>query len=485
MRKLLLASAAVLGASVGTMGFASAQTTNLPPAVLEGFPSAPQSVGGANNNNNYQAPLLPPGAVANPVPGSIVVRVNARVIFYGAVESSSLDKTPGVGPNNTGAAKLNPYTTLGYGRLYFGMDGMATNGLRYGGSIEVRVNVGPATGSSSNNQSSNSTFSDTLYVRRAFVYVATDKAGLFRGGQGDGPFGIFDNGITTFQGFDDGAWNGDLPGAIPGNSQPIFPFLTQQGAEYASSKFVYLSPQLAGFDIGLSYAPNNASLQDGATTGVNLAQPTSTVLGGCGTAAAGCYALSSSSNAADAARYTNAYVAAARYQGTFGPVGVLAYGGYMGSGHVDYTGGTAAATYNGLSLGQGGAAISVGPVQFGGAIIGGAVNGIGALQPKGGVHAVGWLGGIQYSSGPFTIGTSYFVYDSQGAPGLVGISQRHEVGYAAGMTYGIAPGLVLWVSYLYGTRHQGDYNFLTGEAGSAAYNNVKAQAGAIGTMVKL
>jgi hypothetical protein len=474
MRKLLLASAAVLGASVGTMGFASAQTTNLPPAVLQGVVSAPQSVPGANNNNNYQAPMLPPGPTANPTPGSVVIRVNARVVFYGAAESSSLDVTKGTGAANTGAAKLNPYTTLGYMRLYFAMDGMATNGLRYGGSIEIRQNAGAATGSTTNDQSSANTTTDTLYVRRAFGYVASDKAGLFRFGQADGPFGIFDNGVTTFQGFDDGAWNGDLPGAIPGNSQPVFPFMSQQGAEYGSSKVVYLSPQLAGFDFGLSYAPNNAAMNDG----------------NCAAAGTGCYNLSSSSTtaSADTTRYTNAYVAAARYQGTLGPVGVLAYGGYMGSGSVSYQGpatveGVKVPTYNGLGFGMGGAALTVGPITVGGNVQGGAVNGIGALQPKGGVHGVAWLGGIQYSSGPFTIGTSYYAYDSQGAPTLVGITQRHEAGYAAGMTYGLAPGFLLFVSYIYGTRHQGDFNFQTGATG-AAYNNVKGQAFGVGTLVK-
>ena len=79
------------------------------------------------------------------------------------------------------------------------------------------------------------------------------RPAILRFGQADGPFGIFDNGVTTFQGFDDGGWNGDLPGAaIPGNAGPQFPFLSQQGAEYGSSKLVYLSPQLAGFDFGLS-----------------------------------------------------------------------------------------------------------------------------------------------------------------------------------------------------------------------------------------
>src|SRR5271165_3960700 len=271
MRKLLLASAAAIGATVGTMGFASAQTTNLPPAItltpnpaaLTPSPTgggviwAPQSGAGANNNNNYQATMLPPGPTANPVPGSVVVRIGGRVNFYAALESSSLDTVNGVGKNNVGAAKLNPYQTLGYARIYTGVDGMATNGLRYGAAIEIRANASTANGSTTNNQSSASTTATTLFVRRDFIYAGTAQSGIIRVGTGDGPFGIFDNGVTTSQGFNDGAWNGDLPAAIPSNAQPVFPFLTQQGAEYGSARIVYLSPQLAGFDFGVMWSPNN------------------------------------------------------------------------------------------------------------------------------------------------------------------------------------------------------------------------------------
>jgi hypothetical protein len=479
MRKLLLASAAVLGASVGTMGIASAQTTNLPPAELgpvptQGIVAKNGSVPGANSNNNYQAPMLPPG-IANPTPGSVVVRVNARVVFYTTASSSSLDTIKGTGPSNTGAAKVGPLATLGYMRLYFAMDGLATNGLRYGGSIEIRTLGAGTAGSTANTGSSGSTNGETLYVRRAFGYIANPSAGILRFGQADGPFGIFDNGVTTFQGFDDGGWNGDLPGAgYPGNAGPQFPFLSQQGAEYGSSKLVYLSPQLYGFDFGLSWAPNNAGLQDG----------------NCGTASSGCYNLTSSAAAgnSDGTRFVNMYEAALRMQETFGPAGILAYGGYMGSGSVSYQGpatvaGVTVPTYKGLSLGMGGVAVTVGPITFGGNVQGGSYNGAGALQPKGGVNALAWLGGIQYSAGPFTIGTSYFQFNSQGSPSLVNIAQRHEAGYAAGMTYGIAPGLSLWVSYIYGQRHQGDFNFNTGTVGTA-YNNVKAQSFGVGTIVK-
>ncbi len=51
------------------------------------------------------------------------------------------------------------------------------------------------------------------------------------------------------------------------------------------------------------------------------------------------------------------------------------------------------------------------------------------------------------------------------------------------MTYGLAPGFALWVSYIYGQRHQGDFDFQSGATGTA-YNNVKGQAFAVGSIIK-
>ena len=68
MRKLLLASAALVGASSAMGGFASAQPASIPAPVV----TTPQmqtlvtgnSGNSANSNNNYQAAMLP-GSVAN------------------------------------------------------------------------------------------------------------------------------------------------------------------------------------------------------------------------------------------------------------------------------------------------------------------------------------------------------------------------------------------------------------------------------------
>ena len=58
------------------------------------------------------------------------------------------------------------------------MDAVATNGLRYGGSVELRQNFGPTAGSTASSGGSADTFNSTLFVRRAFVYAAAEHAYL-------------------------------------------------------------------------------------------------------------------------------------------------------------------------------------------------------------------------------------------------------------------------------------------------------------------
>ena len=58
--------------------------------------------------------------------------------------------------------------------------------------------------------------------------MAGDNWGIVRLGQADGPIGIFDNGVTTFQFLPTGNFNGGdsqsfMPGAVP----PTFIWLSQ------------------------------------------------------------------------------------------------------------------------------------------------------------------------------------------------------------------------------------------------------------------
>jgi hypothetical protein len=267
----------MFGATMAVQGSAYAQapapTTAAP--VLAAPPMGtlitPNFGKSANDNNNYRAVAIP-GAVINPTAGSMVIRLNGKIWSEFGVEGSTGDQA---GPNN--GDKLAPYSMDTYFRLYPGVSGLATNGLRWGAQAEIRENfqgqgfeADPSSSTTSiiatnaqncSRTSGNSglTCAQTLYVRRAFVWVAQDQVGIFRLGQGDGPAGIFDNGITTFQNVGAGLQNGDAPSFVNGNSEPSFPWFTQQGAEYGSNKIVYLSPQFFGVDLGVSFAPNNGN----------------------------------------------------------------------------------------------------------------------------------------------------------------------------------------------------------------------------------
>jgi len=507
MRKYLLAGAAMFGATMAVQGSAYAQTPAPAPAapLLQppqmGQLITPNFGKSANDNNNYQAVEIP-GAVINPTPGSMVIRLNGKIWSEFGVEGSTGDQA---GLNN--GNKLAPYSMDTYLRLYPGVSGMATNGLRWGAQAEIRENfqgqgfiasnaatsitATNAQNSSSTTGNSGLTCSQTLYVRRAFVWVAQDQVGIFRLGQGDGPAGIFDNGITTFQNVGAGLWNGDAPGYTNGNSQPTFPWFTQQGAEYGSNKIVYLSPQFFGIDLGGSFAPNNGN--GGGTYN-------------CGSAATiGCPLLSSSNQVivstsgvitpTDNFRERNLAEVGARYQGVLGPTSIYAWGTWIGANHVNYTGpvltpatvGVPGSHYNGqvsdVSAGFVGAAVTIAGFQFGGAWQGGHYNNIMAPAPDGAPTAEAYLVGFAYTLGAFTIGGSWYGFDTQGAPALTGISQRHENAFGLGGNWQITPGLQLYSEYIYGTNHQGDFNFVTGSAGSSANNTAKSQAFIVGLLV--
>ncbi|HEX3405589.1 MAG TPA: hypothetical protein VHT74_35225 [Acetobacteraceae bacterium] len=528
MRKFLLASVATLGAG----GLAASAYAQAPAAqgYMQGqAPVAPR--GGpsfVNNNNNYQAPALP-GPVANPTPGSIVIHVNGKVQVDFQGVWSSVDKrvvtapagspgatplTPGaatplgtvLGNNGSGTVSLNPQAIDSFARLYFGADGMATNGLRYGAGIEIRQNF---TGQISGGSASGYSSLETLFVRRAFTYVAGEQWGILRAGQADGVIGIFDNGVTTFQFLPSGNLNGgDLQANAPQNATVPFSALGQSGAEYGNAKLVYLSPQIAGFDVGLQYAPN---LSNG--NGIGTSNPLNSSITGAGTgtglsctvANSGCPTLSSGPGSLDGSRVTNQTVIGVRYQGTFAGVGILAYGAYENSGHATYTGaasttaagaanlgntaavgGTAArfnGNYDGLSFGSGGLALSYAGFTVGGNVIGGRLNGQLALAPQGGAGELGYLVGVKYVAGPFTAGIVGETIWSQGNVNMTGLTQRRARGLDAGVSYTVAPGYTVWAEYMYQDIYQGGVNIGLGTIGTNAGNDIKSQGVMLGNVV--
>ena len=546
MSKFLPASVATL-ATAGLTGAACAQAPGTPilqNPVQGGFVSAPLAsppVGANNNNNNKQAPTLR-GAATNPTPGTIVVhfnvsvwteftnawtstdsRIASPVTFNNASSGPPSIASVAVGNIPAGAVKLMPQEISSYARLYAGMDGMATNGLRYGAGMEIRQNfIGQYSNNASSGASGYSSF-ETLFVRRAFSYLAGENWGIVRVGQADGLISLFDGGVTTFQFLPDGGSNlngGDATN-MPG-SFPEFVFLSGSGNEYDNAKAVYLSPQIAGFDFGIQYAPNTSNGQ--GLGAANIARLTNSLSGSgigtgqsCAAASTGCPTLSTGPGLQDGSRSINQWAVGARYQGGFGGLGVLAYAVGEFSGHAQFSGfftsaaarssalgnpspslattGGAVSRYDGtfknLAIGNGGIALTYADFTFGGNVIGGNMNGQLGLQPNGGAALFGYLLGVKYVNGPFMIGIVGEEYWDQGNVNLSGISEARNRGLSTGFAYTIAPGYTAFVEYVWGDQYQNFNNFNNGNnlngtaqgAFSKSNNNWHGQSLLIGQVI--
>jgi predicted porin len=379
--------------------------------------------------------------VTGTAPGSIVVRLDGRVSWFAGVSGftgQSFDGTKSAG-----------FNFGGYLRLYPGFDGVAANGLQYGAQAEIRENLETSASAGAG--------TETLFVLREFGYLGLPKAGLVRFGQQEGALYLFDTGRfeSGADAFDDGGWNGDIQNFfVKSTAVPIYPF-TWSNSTRATDKIDYISPSWSGVSFGVSFEPNQ--------TAANFAP-----------------AITSAPGTTDLRR--NTLELGARYKSTFGPLGVNMSGGYLTAAPVaDSTAPAGTQPLQNLSVGSFGLELTYAGLTVGGNTKFGNMDGQYEPNIVGGANAVGWLGGAVYTIGQLTFGGSYFVYDSQGdfsAPTLEG--QRRETGAAAGLTYLLVPGVKLFASYLYGTRHQGDFDFLANKVGDAN-NNTNAQVFALGT----
>ena len=306
MRKLLLATVAALGASVGVATEAYAQ--------------------------------------AFPTPGTVTVRLNGRFRFYGAVMSdkNADNNASGTATGNvnaagqgtaTGTNKQANYTFGNYARLYPGFDGVAANGLKYGASLEIRQDNGSGAGGGSfGGISSQNRARSALYFRREWGYIGTDQLGTIRLGSTDQPSSLYMTG--NFENFNDGGLNGDVIAMASGALTVTWPF-ADVGNYYTTTKAIYLSPQLYGFDFGVSYEPNSGNVVlgsgcgTGSGVGTNFVNPAGSFTQAAGAngqsvSGPGCDRLSSSPSNAESGRRRNTVDALLRYRGTFGAFGIAA-----------------------------------------------------------------------------------------------------------------------------------------------------------------
>ena len=420
MRKLLLATSALLGASVGIASMANAGTLS---------PNAP-----------------------NPAPGSITVTLNALVEAFaiGGTDSGSNGGPSGV--------KRQNYAVASYARLYPSFDGVLANGLKYGGSLEIRQ-YGGTTGLTGNGTTAPSTF----FAQREFIYVGADKFGKISLGTPVQPSELFQTGNEV--GFNTGGWDGDLPGFFNGGG---LKYMIDDDND-RNEKAVYVSPQVAGFDFGVSFEPDSSTNNFGGGDSRTSSAPVS-------------------SGNIQIGKRRNTVDGALRYQGAFGPVGFKANVAASYGGVVRANDGSP--SNRNFTLYGGGLAATLGGFELGGHIDSGVFgDDLGTIQ-RGATGTTAYIAGGQYTFGPFVVGANYYAYDSgefKAIPAAAGVGGSggglHGYGVAAGGTYTLAPGASVFLEYLFGEQHANNID-ITSETSSNIHNRVRSQAFGIGSAFK-
>ena len=411
MRKLLLATTAALGATVGIAGGAYAGTLT---------PNAP-----------------------NPAPGSITVTLNAVVEAFVFNESDTAkvraESTPG------GGTKSTSFGIGTYSRLFPSFDGVLANGLKYGASMEIRHRSGVTQGATN----------AVLYNQREFLYLGADKFGKFIIGSAVQPTELFQTGNPA--NFNTGGWDGDLPGVF---GSGLGYYIDDDNDQ--ANKVIYVSPQFAGFDFGVSYEPNDFGRDFGGPSGARV---------------------SSGNTSPQFGSRRNTVDGAIRYQGSFGSFGVKAnvggsYGGTVRSSvatvpnrrDFEFLAGGLAVTFAGFEVD--------GHIDSG--VYGRDFNPVNA----GAKGTTAYVVGGSYTFGPFIVGANYYAYDTgENKDGVNPIGTNHAYGVAAGGTYTLAPGASVFLEYLYGHQKNNGYD-LIGSAPGPNNNKVQAQGVGIGTAFK-
>jgi len=457
MRKILLGTTAVVGAALLAPGAFAQTTQGGGGAVGQGVPlqTAPGTVGIAPTPLNV-GPAAPNTQVtAAPTPaisgaGGLSIRLGGYFAFTGAAVQDDWDRARSrngvTGVNN--AAARQRYDFRNDAELNVFIDGRTSNGITYGAVFEMQMDNVVATAGDGT----------TVSFDELYGYIGFDGFGTFRFGQEDSAASLLQVRSPASQALGgDAEWDEFIVQTGLADSSPYIMSGINDGND--ATKVIYLSPQFAGFDFGLSYAANSGEGErtnnEGSTTSAQR----------------------------DRLGIENEMSAAIRYRGTFGPVGVIAgIGGMWASppqqnaagqqlGAIGnprpqdvyaYTGGLVLTGY-GFSVGG---EYTWG--QYRGASVGRTAVNAGV---DGSQH---WLLGATYTVGPLVFGATYGQGEqgngvrrtgTAAAPIFTDIADRKQTLWGVGVAYNLAPGLVLFGLY----NNVSDDNVPTAQPTNARY----------------
>ncbi|MBI0434736.1 porin [Roseomonas sp. KE0001] len=394
-------------------------------------------------------------AVFGPAPVAAQEAPTVRVGGYFRFNYSFTDQDLSSGVNNgvsTGKSDFASDT-----EVHVIVAGKAANGLTYGATVELQVDMSNNSNSASDNlaaQSKTGVDTDEMYM-----WVATPQLGQLRMGDEDGVLGgLMNSGhITNFgTGGMDGDWFDSVIGAPRATTM-------HPGDIGDNTKIIYMSPQFFGFDFGGSFAFNTGEGEDVGCAGT---LPN-----------ASCDRFTSGPGAL---RRRNEYQVAARYRGSFSGVGMSITGGYIGSEVAKNTTGLSG---DNISVGVVGAQFTAYGLLVGGWYNWGSSNGGWNPLAKGQVDGrdmTSWFAGASYTFSGLTIGAN--TYDLRTAGSQSVAAGRVDRGWSVGASYALAPGLALVAEYNQVRRKENGFNFATGAAGTDN-NAVDANIVIVGTRI--
>lgn len=338
-------------------------------------------------------------------------------------------------PKDAKGRQRNDFRTESEINLY--VDGIAANGMRYGAVFEIQMdNVVTPSGQGSGTGLDY----DELY-------------GFVKGGWGELRFGQEDSAANLLQvrrpsvlwmGGDD-AWDEFAVNQPTGNFSYLMASMNDGGDP---TKIIYLSPQFAGFDAGVSYAPNSFE-------GEHFLTPTSTVNGGNGLG---------QNYQRDFTGFTNQITGAVRYRGTFGAVGVAAsfVANWADAQRQNTNGAPLVVQPQDITAYSGGLLLRAFGFAVGGEYTWGNYGGSGpgnAALNQGLDYSKHWMASGTYTIGAFSTGVMYgkATQDNGTASGLkvggfgaaagTSLDDREQTYLGFGVAYILAPGMTLFANY--------------------------------------
>jgi predicted porin len=353
------------------------------------------------------------------------VRVGGFMLTQMNYQDDDLDKANGA-PTGVGAAGRVARDEMDFKNeieIQLTVAGKAANGLAYGAVIEIQ---------------NDGTGGSVMDIDEAYVFVGTPTLGQLRFGEEDSAASLLQvrHPALATSGTD-GDWDDGLASSSAFTAGgPSLATGINDGND--ATKIIYLSPQFAGFDFGLSYTPNRNE-GDRIIAGRALDSLSGTI--------------ASTSGHRDAVGLTNEISAALRYRGTFGGVGIAAGFGYMqAEGARSTSAGAATTSVTGADMQAYTVGLNLSAFGFtvGGEYTWGQYQGTVSAAPTSKANqddSSHFALGVTYTTGAISVGAFYGAAEQDTNTGANAANKREQTVWGISGLYAVAPGLDVYATY--------------------------------------